>query len=233
MLGDARRRHGGLGGEPPGRRRGERAVRALRQRPRGRAAVGRLAGRLASGGAGARGRRGPPGDGGHRDRRPALRDGGRGRPTCPRTVPWPRRSPGPDAAPGGRPLVEPSTATTGGPDRRADDPAGHLRGDGDGRAVRRGGVVGTDFAVDVTFTWVLRPDGTFLETQEPDYPDQGPQQGRYVVDGDQLLMTYGPDGSASRAGALELLRRHAHLHGDRGRGSWRRPALREPWHKID
>ena len=36
------------------------------------------------------------------------------------------------------------------------------------------GQSGPDWSADVTYTWVLRPDGTFLETQEPDYPDQGP-----------------------------------------------------------
>jgi hypothetical protein len=51
---------------------------------------------------------------------------------------------------------------------------------------------GPVFARDVVYTWLFRPDGTFAETQEPDYPDKG----RYTVDGHRLTMTYvlGPDG---------------------------------------
>ncbi len=54
------------------------------------------------------------------------------------------------------------------------------------------GLNGPDFAHDVVYTWVFRPDGTFEETQEPDYPDQGPQSGHYTVDGNRLSMTYSP-----------------------------------------
>ena len=95
------------------------------------------------------------------------------------------------------------------------------------------GLVGTDFAVDINYTWVLRPDGTFLETQEPDYPDQGPQRGRYVVDDDRLLMTYGPDGlPPERAhwsfydGTLTFTEIEVE---DPGAG----PLYEQPWHKID
>ena len=42
----------------------------------------------------------------------------------------------------------------------------------------------------ITFTYVLRPDGTFRETQDPDFPDQGPSDGRYDVDGYQVTFHY-------------------------------------------
>ena len=57
------------------------------------------------------------------------------------------------------------------------------------RSSPRPGWTGTDFAEDVTFTYVLRPDGTFRETQDPDFPDQGPSDGRYDVDGYQVTFT--------------------------------------------
>lgn len=62
------------------------------------------------------------------------------------------------------------------------------------------GLNGPDFATDVTYTWTLKPDGTFRETQQPDYPDQGPMSGRYVVAGDTVTMTYdsGPTGTLPR-----------------------------------
>ena len=33
---------------------------------------------------------------------------------------------------------------------------------------------------------VIRADGTLRETQAPDYPDQGPLSGHYVVKGDEV-----------------------------------------------
>ena len=42
----------------------------------------------------------------------------------------------------------------------------------------------------ITFTYVLRPDGTFRETQDPDFPDQGPSDGRYDTDGYQVTFHY-------------------------------------------
>ncbi len=49
-----------------------------------------------------------------------------------------------------------------------------------------GGVVGDDWNKDINWTIVMRPDGTVRETQVPDYPDQGPATGHYVVKGDEV-----------------------------------------------
>ena len=46
-----------------------------------------------------------------------------------------------------------------------------------------GGQYGDDWEKDVTFTWHLHTDGTFYQSQVPDYPDQGPTSGHYVVKG--------------------------------------------------
>lgn len=54
------------------------------------------------------------------------------------------------------------------------------------------GNYGPDFNRDVTYTQTFRPDGTFLGTQEPDYPDQGPVAGRYAVTGDTVTFTLDP-----------------------------------------
>jgi TRAP-type C4-dicarboxylate transport system substrate-binding protein len=53
------------------------------------------------------------------------------------------------------------------------------------------GLNDVDWRADITFTWTIEADGTFLQTQQPDYPDQGPLPGRYVVSGDRLAITYG------------------------------------------
>ncbi len=99
-----------------------------------------------------------------------------------------------------------------------------------------GGLNGPDFAEDVVYTWVFGPDGTFVETQEPDYPDQGPQSGRYTVVGDRLSMSYlpGPDGVtlpperarwSFYAGTLTFS--HVQVQ-DRGTV----PLYEQPWHKV-
>jgi TRAP-type C4-dicarboxylate transport system substrate-binding protein len=49
-----------------------------------------------------------------------------------------------------------------------------------------GGVYGSDWNKDVTWTIVMRADGTVRETQAPDYQDQGPATGHYVVKGDEV-----------------------------------------------
>jgi TRAP-type C4-dicarboxylate transport system substrate-binding protein len=49
-----------------------------------------------------------------------------------------------------------------------------------------GGQYGDDWNKDVTWTTVMRADGTVRVTQSPDYPDQGPATGRYVVKGDEV-----------------------------------------------
>jgi TRAP-type C4-dicarboxylate transport system substrate-binding protein len=49
-----------------------------------------------------------------------------------------------------------------------------------------GGQYGSDWDTAITYTTVMRADGTMRETQAPDYPDQGPVSGRYVVKGDEV-----------------------------------------------
>jgi TRAP-type C4-dicarboxylate transport system substrate-binding protein len=53
-----------------------------------------------------------------------------------------------------------------------------------------GGQYGSDWEKDITFTWHLHAGGTFYETQSPDYSDQGPVGGRYVVKGDEVTFTF-------------------------------------------
>jgi hypothetical protein len=55
---------------------------------------------------------------------------------------------------------------------------------------RDAGEVGPEWEDGIIFTYVLRPDGTFRETQDPDFPDQGPSDGRYDVDGYQVTFHY-------------------------------------------
>jgi TRAP-type C4-dicarboxylate transport system substrate-binding protein len=50
-----------------------------------------------------------------------------------------------------------------------------------------GGVVGPDFSTAVTFTWTLSGDGTMYESQQPDFPDQGPLRGTWRVYGDRII----------------------------------------------
>ena len=62
-----------------------------------------------------------------------------------------------------------------------------------------GGQYGSDWEKDITFTWHLHADGTFYQTQVPDYPDQGPTSGRYVVKGDEVTFFFKPTPSAVSA----------------------------------
>jgi TRAP-type C4-dicarboxylate transport system substrate-binding protein len=59
------------------------------------------------------------------------------------------------------------------------------------------GQSGPDNQADIVFLWVLKDDGTFQETQRPDYPDQGPLSGRYAVRGDILTFTFDPSPTGS------------------------------------
>jgi len=55
---------------------------------------------------------------------------------------------------------------------------------------RAGGQYGDDWNKDITYTIRLHPNGTTLWTQNPDYPDQGPEKGRYVVSGDEVTFIW-------------------------------------------
>jgi TRAP-type C4-dicarboxylate transport system substrate-binding protein len=48
-----------------------------------------------------------------------------------------------------------------------------------------GGQYGPE-SVTITYTWRLYPDGRVYSTQSPDFPDQGPATGHYVVKGDEV-----------------------------------------------
>jgi TRAP-type C4-dicarboxylate transport system substrate-binding protein len=49
-----------------------------------------------------------------------------------------------------------------------------------------GGVAGPDWNKPITWTYHFHADGEIEQTQDPDYPDQGPIYGRYVVHGDEV-----------------------------------------------
>ena len=55
-----------------------------------------------------------------------------------------------------------------------------------------GGQYGADWEKDITFTTYLHADGTIHETQSPDYKDQGPLTGHYVVKGDEVTFYWNP-----------------------------------------
>jgi TRAP-type C4-dicarboxylate transport system substrate-binding protein len=67
---------------------------------------------------------------------------------------------------------------------------------------RAGGVIGPDSNKAITWTWHLYANGTFYQTQRPDYPDQPFGRGRYVEHGDQVTFSY----EAYMAEAAETLR---------------------------
>jgi TRAP-type transport system periplasmic protein len=52
--------------------------------------------------------------------------------------------------------------------------------------LQAGGVFGPDWDKPVTYTTHFYPDGTFYQTQQPDYPDQPSIRGRYTVKGDEV-----------------------------------------------
>jgi hypothetical protein len=55
---------------------------------------------------------------------------------------------------------------------------------------RAGGQYGPDWNKAITWTYHLNPDGKLEQTQVPDYPDQGPIFGRYVVHGDEVTFIW-------------------------------------------
>jgi TRAP-type C4-dicarboxylate transport system substrate-binding protein len=67
-----------------------------------------------------------------------------------------------------------------------------------------GGQYGSDWEKDTTFTWHLHADGTWSETQSPDYRDQGPVAGRYVVKGDEVTFDF--NNCPTGCGAPETVR---------------------------
>jgi TRAP-type C4-dicarboxylate transport system substrate-binding protein len=52
------------------------------------------------------------------------------------------------------------------------------------------GGYGADWQKPITWTTHLYPNGTVYQTQKPDYPDQPPLYGRYVVHGDQVTFIW-------------------------------------------
>ena len=67
-----------------------------------------------------------------------------------------------------------------------------------------GGQYGSDWEKDITFTWHLHADGTWSATQSPDYRDQGPVAGRYVVKGDEVTFDF--NNCPTGCGAPEIVR---------------------------
>ena len=124
-----------------------------------------------------------------RGRGGTVRSGRCREPACSRTRPGCRRlpgrgrcgdrdgdSPGPDAGPrppgGGK--IPPGTYVV--TDTVADFQAG--------------GQYGDDWEKDITFTCICTPMARSTESQVPDYPDQGPSSGHYVVKGDEVTFSY-------------------------------------------
>jgi TRAP-type C4-dicarboxylate transport system substrate-binding protein len=52
---------------------------------------------------------------------------------------------------------------------------------------KRGNVINPDFLKPITYVTTIRNDGTWSQTQSPNYPDQGPFSGTYTVHGDQVV----------------------------------------------
>ena len=57
-----------------------------------------------------------------------------------------------------------------------------------------GGQYGGEWNTAITFTTVIRADGTLRVTQAPDYSDQGPASGHYVVKGDEVTFSLSQPG---------------------------------------
>jgi C4-dicarboxylate-binding protein DctP len=53
-----------------------------------------------------------------------------------------------------------------------------------------GNVYGSDWNLPITWTYHLHADGKLEQTQIPDYPDQGPIYGRWVVHGDEVTFIW-------------------------------------------
>jgi TRAP-type C4-dicarboxylate transport system substrate-binding protein len=56
--------------------------------------------------------------------------------------------------------------------------------------LRAGGVYGADWNKPITYTYHMHADGKVEQTQVPDYPDQGPIYGHYVVHGDEVTFIW-------------------------------------------
>jgi TRAP-type C4-dicarboxylate transport system substrate-binding protein len=56
--------------------------------------------------------------------------------------------------------------------------------------LRAGGQYGDDWNKDITWTIRLYANGTTYWTQQPDYPDQPPGKGRYVLSGDEVTFVW-------------------------------------------
>lgn len=50
----------------------------------------------------------------------------------------------------------------------------------------KGNVINKDMRTAITYTTTFRTNGTWYQTQKPNYPDQGPFSGTYTIHGDQL-----------------------------------------------
>jgi hypothetical protein len=51
----------------------------------------------------------------------------------------------------------------------------------------KGNVINPDFKTAITYVTTLNKDGTWFQTQKPNYPDQGPFRGTYTVHGDKAI----------------------------------------------
>ena len=63
----------------------------------------------------------------------------------------------------------------------------------------KGGVINRDMRTAITYVTTFRKNGTWYQTQSPNYPDQGPFSGTYKVHGDQMTLVMrraGVDGHA-------------------------------------
>jgi TRAP-type C4-dicarboxylate transport system substrate-binding protein len=103
-----------------------------------------------------------------------------------------------------------------------------------------GGQYGADWNTAITFTTVIRADGTLRETQAPDYPDQGPVSGHYVVKGDEVTFFVSePSSSPSSSWSATETVRWNYFEGqltfaivDVGDTSSRVIYTAHPWRKI-
>jgi TRAP-type C4-dicarboxylate transport system substrate-binding protein len=103
-----------------------------------------------------------------------------------------------------------------------------------------GGQYGSDWNTAITYTTVIRADGTMRETQSPDYPDQGPLSGHYVVKGDEVTFHwYQPSSQPSTSWSATETVRWSYFDGqltfaivDVGDSSSRVIYTAHPWRKI-
>jgi hypothetical protein len=97
-----------------------------------------------------------------------------------------------------------------------------------------GGQYGTDWDKDLVTTNIFYPDGRFLSTQQPDYPDQGPLRGTYTVHGDTLTITF-----EASSGELPEVTKWSYYNGeltfsivDVPDTASRVIYLAHPWHRV-